>query len=177
MNTPRLLIVAAVLLAALAGGARSQTYPARERMRLALDIARFRGGDDSTSLVELHYSINRDALTFLRDSAGWGAAADMLLTGKSGDSLVLADRWLVPARLADTAGAKSGMNLVGVYPVQFRRGVYDIRLVARDRGAAGNRDSISVRVPVTPPPADRPVMSDIEFAASIKPGAKESPFT
>jgi GWxTD domain-containing protein len=166
-----------LLIAAGSGTARAQTYPAKERMRLMLDIARFRGADDSTALVEFHYSINRDALTFLHDSAGWGGAADLLLTGKSGDSLIIADRWLVPARLTDTAGDRKGMNLVGLYPVQFRAGIFDVRLVARDRANAGIRDSISVRVPVTPPPADRPAMSDIEFAASIKPGTKESPFT
>ncbi len=177
MNTPRLLLCAAVLIAAGSGGSRAQILPAKERLRLTLDIARFRGADDSTALVELHYSINRGALTLLRDSAGWGGAADMLLIGKSGDSLVFGDRWLVPARLADTAGVKNGMNLVGVYPVQLRTGIYDVRLVARDRANAGSRDSISVRLPVTPPAVDRPVMSDIEFAASIKPGAKESPFT
>jgi len=159
------------------GEARAQTYPAKERMRLTLDLARFRGGDDSTALVEFHYAINRDGLTFVRDSAGWSGAADLLLTGKTGDSLVFGDRWLVPARLTDTATDKQGMNLVGVYPVQIRAGTYDVKLLARDRWNGALRDSISARVPVVPPSVDRLVLSDIEFAASIKPGAKESPFT
>ncbi|HEX7571930.1 MAG TPA: GWxTD domain-containing protein [Bacteroidota bacterium] len=176
MKRSLMLLCAAGLIAAGNGNSTAQTYPAKEPMRISLDIARFRGADDSTSLVEFHYSINRDGLTFVHDSAGWTGSADLMLTGKTGDSLAFGDRWLVPARLADTAAVPRGMNLVGVYPVQVRGGEYIVKLLARDRQISGHRDSIIVRMPVAPPATDRVAMSDIEFAASIKSGSKESPF-
>jgi GWxTD domain-containing protein len=168
-------VCTAVLIAA---GSRSpaQTIPAKEPLRLSLDVGRFRGGDDSTSLVEFHYSVNRDGLVFAHDSAGWSGTADITLTGKTADSLGFADRWLVPARIADTAGLARGMNLVGVYPVQLRPGEYSVKLLAADRRFPGHRDSIIVRLPVAPPPTDKVAMSDIEFAAVIRAGSKESPF-
>jgi GWxTD domain-containing protein len=170
------ILCAAGLLAAGMGSSPAQTLPAREPLRITMDITRFRGADDSTSLVEFHYSINRDGLTFVHDSAGWSATADLLLKGMVSDSLGFGDRWLVPSRLTDTAAVTRGMNLVGVYPVQIRGGEYAVKLLARDRQSPGRRDSITVRMPVVPPPTDRVAMSDIEFAASIKSGAKESPF-
>ena len=176
MKQSLILLCAAGLIAAGNGNSPAQTYPAKEPMRISLDVARFRGADDSTSLVEFHYSINRDGLTFVRDSAGWGGSADLMLTGRTGDSLAFADRWLVPAKLADTAALPRGMNLVGVCQVQVRAGEYLVKLLARDRQRPGNRDSIVVRMPVAPPATDRVAMSDIEFAASIRSGTKESPF-
>ena len=176
MKQTMMLLCAAGLIASGNVHAQAQTLPAKEPLRISLDVARFRGADDSTSLVEFHYSINRDGLTFVRDSAGWSASADLLLTGRTGDSLGFGDRWLVPARLTDTAAVVRGMNLVGVYPVQVRAGEYAVKLLARDRQSSGRRDSITVRMPVAPPATDRVAMSDIEFAASIKTGSKESPF-
>ncbi len=176
MKQTMILLCAAGLIAAGKGNSPAQTYPAKEPVRISLDIARFRGADDSTSLVEFHYAINRDGLTFLRDSAGWSGGADLTLTGRTGDSLAFGDRWLVPARLADTAAVAQGMTLVGVYPVHLRAGVYAVKLLCRDRQNSGRRDSITVRMPVAPPATDRVAMSDIEFAAAIRAGGKESPF-
>ena len=176
MKLTRLIVLAAALAASGSVDAVAQTYPPKEQVRLTLDIARFRGADDSTALVEFHYAVNRDGLTFQRDSAGWSAAVDLTLTGNTGDSVVFADRWLAPARLADTADAKPGMSLVGLYSVQLRAGEYAIRILGKDRFAPLRRDSITLRLPVLPPGSDRVVLSDIEFATTIKPGSKESPF-
>ncbi|HTO94106.1 MAG TPA: hypothetical protein VMM80_07020, partial [Bacteroidota bacterium] len=176
MKRTAILLCAAGAIAAGNGVSPAQTYPAKEPLQILLDIARFRGADDSTALVEFHYSVNRDGLTLMRDSAGWSGAADLTLTGKSGDSLAFADRWLVPSRLSDTAGVARGMMLVGVYQVQVRAGNYAVKLLGRDRQIPGRRDSITIRLPVAPPATDRVAMSDIEFAVSIKAGAKESPF-
>jgi len=176
MNHPMMFFSVAAVIAAGGGDSRAQTYPAREPLRLSLDIARFRGADDSTALVEFHYSINRDGLTFVRDSAGWHGAVELNLTGKAGDSTAFAARWLVPSTLPDTAGVTHGMNLVGVYPAPVRAGEYGVRFSGRDRNSPARSDSISVRLPVAPPATDRIVMSDIEFATSIAQGSKESPF-
>jgi GWxTD domain-containing protein len=176
MKQLSIFFCAAALASAVTGSSSAQTIPAKERLQLTLDIGRFRGADDTTALVEFHYSINRDGLTFVHDSAGWSGGADITLTAQAGDSLVLGSRWLVPSRLADTADARRGMNLVGIYSVQLRGGEYLVKLLGRDRQNPAHRDSITVRMPVAPAPPDRLVMSDIEFASSIKPGSKESPF-
>jgi GWxTD domain-containing protein len=170
------LLYALVIIAGGWGSSPAQQVVPKEPLRISLDIARFRGADDSTALVEFHYSINRDGLTFLRDSAGWSGGAELTLTGKMSDTLAFGDRWLVPAKLADTAALRPGMNLVGVYAIQLRSGDYATRLLVRDRNAAGRRDSVVLRIPVSPPATDRIALSDIEFAATIRPGSKESPF-
>jgi GWxTD domain-containing protein len=175
MKRSYMFLCSACLLAAK-GDSPAQTYPAKEPLRISMDVARFRGADDSTSLIEFHYSVNRDGLTFFRDSAGWSGAAEMTLTGETGDSLAFGDRWLVPTRLADTSSTAHGMNLVGMYAVQLHGGVYAVKLVGRDRHASGRRDSVTVTMPVRPPATDRLVLSDIEFATSIKPGTRQSPF-
>lgn len=176
MTNAMKLFCALVIIAGGRGGAQAQPPAPTEPVRISLDIARFRGADDTTALVEFHYSINRDGLTFFRDSAGWVGGAELTLTGKTSDTLAFGDRWLVPAKLADTAAPQRGMNLVGVYTVQLRAGEYAIKLLARDRHAPGRRDSVILRLPVSPPATDRIALSDIEFAASIRPGSKESPF-
>ena len=176
MKQTSLLIVAAALTAAGISSTAAQTYPPKEPVRLTLDIARFRGADDSTALVEFHYAVNRDGLTFQRDSAGWAGAVDITLTGKAGDSIAFGDRWLAPSKLADTADVKPGMSLVGMYSVQLRAGEYAVKILGRDRYSPLRRDSIIVRLPVVPPVNDRVVLSDIEFATTIRPGTKDSPF-
>jgi len=171
-----MMILAAALAALAPGGARSQTLPARDPMHVMLDISRFRGADDSTALLEVHYAINRDGITLARDSAGWAGGAQVTILGRSHDSLSFGDRWLVPARIPDTAGAVRGMNMVGVYQVQMRRGEYALTMICRDRLAPARADSTTVSLNVVPPPTDRVALSDIEFAASIRQGRKESPF-
>ena len=176
MNHTTKLLCAIGIIAGMWGSALAQHFPPADPVRISLDIARFRGADDTTALVEFHYSINRDGLTFLRDSAGWNGGAELTLTGKASDTLAFVDRWLVPAKIADTASLQRGMNLVGVYAVQLRAGEYAVKLLVRDRHATGRRDSVLLRLPVSPAATDRIALSDIEFAASIRPGSKESPF-
>jgi len=171
-----LLILAAALSAGAPSAVRSQTLPAREPVHVALDVCRFRGPDDATALIEIHYAINRDGLTLARDSAGWAGGAQITVLGTARDSLAFGERWLVPARVADTAGAPRGMNMVGVYQVQLRRGEYTLKMICRDRLAPARCDSIVMPLVVVPPAADRVALSDIEFAATIRQGEKDSPF-
>jgi len=171
-----LIVLAALAAAAGPGAADAQTIPAREPIHVALDISRFRGADDSTALIEIHYAINRDGVTLAQDSAGWDGAAQVTVTGRMHDTLAFGDRWLVPAHVGDTAGAVRGMNMVGVFQVQLHRGDYTLKMQCLDRFAPSRTDSTVIALPVVPPPADRVALSDIEFAASIRQGAKESPF-
>ncbi|HTO94350.1 MAG TPA: GWxTD domain-containing protein, partial [Bacteroidota bacterium] len=128
------------------------------------------------ALVEIHYAINRDGITLAHDSAGWSGGGQVTVLGKSHDTLVFGNRWIVPAHVADTAGAVRGMNMVGVFQVQLRKGDYALAMICRDRLAPSRADSVTVPFSVVPPATDRVALSDIEFAASIRAGSKESPF-
>ena len=170
------IVLAGVLAALAPGAARAQSLPARDPVHVMIDIARFRGGDDSTALIEIHYAINRDGITLARDSAGWAGGAQVTVLGRLHDTLAFGDRWLVPARIPDTAGAVHGMNMVGVYQLQLRRGEYALKVICRDRLVPSRADSVTVPLNVVPPRTDAVAVSDIEFAASIRAGTKESPF-
>ena len=156
--------------------ASAQTLPPREPFRLNLDCARFRGGDDSVSHVEVYYSFPRRALSFRADSVGFSGAGDITLLIKKADSLVFGDRWLVPHILRDTSVSSQGMSLVGNYSVQLPGGDYILKMIARDRLNAAHADSVSLRLPIRPYRTDKVMVSDIEFAGNIRQGTKGGPF-
>ena len=154
----------------------AQNLQPLERFHVSLDVARFRGADDSTALVEIHYAVGQGGLTYVHDSAGWSAGAELTLFVKYKDSTIFGDRWLVPHSITDTAKARQGMSLVGAYSLPLGKGDYRLIMIGRDRFALARRDSIQLRLPVVPPPTNRLTLSDIEFAASIKTAAKQGPF-
>jgi len=166
----------AVLVILTVGGLHAQEIPAKEPFRLSADVARFRGADDSTSTIEVHYAIAQAGLNYTRDSSGWRGAADITILARKKDSLMYGDRWLVPHAVSDTAAIKTGMNLVGVYPFQLNRGEYVLTIIARDRYGPGRLDSAVIKIPVKPVITDRVMLSDIEFASVIRQGSKQSPF-
>lgn len=168
------LLAAVLMIAAL--HAAAQTRAAREPFRLTVDLSRFRGADDSSLTVEIHYAITQGGLSYRQDSAGWSAAADVTVLARSKDSLVFGDRWLVPHTVQDTTGANPGMTLVGVYSLQLSAGDHSVTVIGRDRNGPGRIDSVVMRVPIAPAPTDKPAMSDIEFATSIHPGVTQGPF-
>jgi len=49
MKQSLMLLCAAGLIAGARGNSIAQTFPARQPLRISLDIARFRGADDSTA--------------------------------------------------------------------------------------------------------------------------------
>ncbi len=166
-----------LLLLSIAAEGRGQVVPPKQPLRLGVDAARFRGADDTTGTVEIHYSVGQAGLSYMPDSAGYDCAADVTFLLRMRDSLVLADRWLVPHDVRDTSEIKSGMNLVGVYPVQLPRGDYVLKAVVRDRHAPQRMDSTTLRFPVRPVPTDKIMLSDIEFASAIRPSKQKTPFT
>lgn len=176
MSAHRVLIPLILLAVLLCGSAPSQIVPPREKMGIATDIYRFRGGDDDHLLIEVAYAFPEHSLTYQSDSAGFTSAADITLTVSRGDSLVHADRWLVPHTVSDTALLSRGMNLVGVYRFQLPEGEYTFRLNARDRYDPLRRDSLALRVPVQPLSTTTPALSDLQLASSIRQGNKESVF-
>lgn len=163
----------AVLLAVTA---TAQTIGPRAPFRVLGDVARFRGTDDSTGSLELYYAISQASLSYRKDSAGYSGGIDLtvLLYGK--DSLVYRDRWMVPSSITDTAALASGMNLVGAFPLSVRGGEYKARLIGRDRFDPARRDSMQIRFQIRPVATEKTVLSDLEFASSITPSQKRSPF-
>jgi GWxTD domain-containing protein len=172
----RILTVTAVLLLCAVSYAAAQIRASREPFRITTDISRFRGADDSSLTVEIHYAIAQGGLTYRPDSAGWSAAADVTVLARTGDSLAFGDRWLVPHVVQDTTHVNAGINLVGVYPLQLPEGDFMVTLIGRDRNGPGRADSVTMRVPIAPTPTDKPTLSDIEFATSIRQGATSGPF-
>ena len=166
----------ALMLSAGAHDAAAQMHGGREPFRLTADLARFRGADDSSLHVEVHYAVMQGGLTYRVDSAGWSAGADVTLIVRSKDSVVFGDRWLVPHVVTDTAKFQAGLNLVGVYPVQLPSGEYTLSLLGRDRNNPERIDSVVIRFPVVIVPANRVSLSDIEFASSIRQSATRGPF-
>jgi GWxTD domain-containing protein len=147
-----------------------------EPFRLAVDISRFRGGDDEHANVEVYYGFPRRSLTYVSDSLGLVGAADITLLVRQGDSLLYADRWLVPHVLHDTSTTMGSMTLVGIYSIQLKAGEYLLTFLARDRHDPKRADSLRVKLPIHLFAVDKPTLSDIEFASSIRQGEKGSPF-
>jgi len=143
-----------------------------DRLTLSADVYRFRGGDDQNVLIEIAYAFGERTLTYKPDSAGLIAAVDLTVGITLKDSLVHADRWLVPHSVRDTSGFVQGMNLVGLYRLQLGAGDYIMSLVARDRYNAARRDSLTLRLPVRLPSTTQPALSDVELATVIRQGNK-----
>jgi hypothetical protein len=103
---------------------QAQVAAPRQPLRISVDVARFRGGDDNHSYIEVYYAFPRSSLTFTKDSTGFSAGLDITLRVFQKDSAVLADRWLVPQVLAEAVSDSPVLNLVGLAQVQLMQGEY-----------------------------------------------------
>lgn len=148
---------------------------AAEPMKVYMDYARFRG-DDQNIFVEFYYSIPQRSLSYVRDSAGLKAGADVTLTIAKGDSTVYADRWVVPHVVADEQAIARSINLVGATGLMLRAGEYHARMVGRDLNNPARVDSVALRLPVTMIDKTKLMLSDIELAASIRQGGEGGQF-
>lgn len=162
------LLACGLVTTAASAVLQAQVAAARQPVRISVDVARFRGGDDKHAFVEVYYSFPRNSLTFTKDSAGYTAGLDITLRVFQKDSLVVADRWLVPQASAEAVGDSPVVNLVGLAQVQLMQGEYLFRVLGRDRFDLQRVDSITLRVPVQPVAPNGPVLSDLEFASSIR---------
>jgi len=145
---------------------------ARENLRLVADFSRFRGSDDTSTLVEIAYSLPEPGITYRADSAGFSGAADISLIVLRGDSAVFADRWLVPHAVRDTATLQQSMNLVGIYKLQLGEGDYQFKFITRDQNDPLRRDSLLMRIPLRKLGSAKPVLSDVSLASTIRQGTK-----
>jgi GWxTD domain-containing protein len=154
----------------------TQTVLPREPLRLHADYARFRG-DDKNMFVEVYYSFPQRSITYKAEESGFRGSVDVTLMIMQKDSMVYADRWVVPHTVKDTSGIQTGMNLVGVTNIGLPEGEYTLKMIGRDKHNATRKDSVSMRLPVKMVGEGKMAVSDIELATNIKQqGSKASPF-
>ena len=170
----RWVVIGALLLAASIG--LGQTFGPKAPFRLSVDVSRFRGGEDSLVSVELAYSFARQSLTYRADSSGYSGGADITMFIRKADSLVYADRWIVPYVLQDTSAITGGLSLVGNYKMHLPSGEYIFKVLGRDRQETQRMDSVLLRVPIQPFTTGKPVLSDVQFASIVRQGTEGSPF-
>lgn len=172
MKTLKQLLIACSFLIG-ANHIVAQMPPPSEPLRISVDFARFRG-DDNNVYVEVYYSVAQRMLSYTTDTAGYKAGVELLMSISAKDSIVLADRLLMPHTTKDTI--TSALNLVSLTNMMLPEGEYRLKVVAKDVNDPSRRDSaehlLSVRVPKT----KRLILSDIELASLIRKGAQTSPF-
>jgi hypothetical protein len=163
------------MLAAIAASNAQEIQP-QEPLRITLDCSRFRGPDDTTAQVELYYSFPQAALTYVPDSAGYKGMLDATVTIKMKDSVIYMARWLAPHLVSDTSMITPGMNLVSIHSMSLTGGEYTLRFVGRDMANASRKDSVMFRLSVHPVGQGKTVLSDVEFASTIRLSDQKSVF-
>jgi len=149
--------------------------PPSDSMRIHVDYARFRG-DARTLYVELYYAFSQRSLTYREDSSEVQAGVDLSVMIHTGDSLVFADRWIIPHKLSDVTTAERNLNLVAISAVQLPYGDHRATLIGCDRNNPRRCDTLIFDIPVRSVDTARVVLSDIELATSIVSGSEASPF-
>lgn len=167
LNTFRNTLVGSLVLLSIPA-VFAENVPPREPLRISVDASRFRGPDDSTAQVEVYYGFPQAGLTYVADSAGYTGTLDVTLTASLKDSLVYASRWLAPHTVMDTSAITRGVNLVSMHPVSLPGGEYVVKVLVRDLADQTRKDSVLLRLPVRPVGDDKTVLSDVEFASSIR---------
>jgi GWxTD domain-containing protein len=166
----------APLLVLAAGLLQAQILAPTENLQLRCDYARFRG-DDKNMYIQVYYSLSQRAITYKQEDAGFKGGIELTLLALIKDSVVYADRWMVPHVVKDTTSLGSGMNLIGATSFGLPEGEYTLKVIGRDKQNGVRRDSLLLRLPVKMIPDDRMSLSDIELASSIKQhGNPSSPF-
>jgi GWxTD domain-containing protein len=168
-----LILVVLLCTAAISFG---QTLLPSQPLHIGLDVARFRGADDTTASLEVYYSVPQTSVTYRADSAGFLGGIDVTILVKQKDTLRHAERWLVPAVVKDTSTMQSSVNLVGVYTISAGRGEYTVKLICRDRFNMQRKDSAAIRFPLVPVGSGKVQFGDIELASSIKQTTQQGPF-
>ncbi len=169
------ILVFVLFMGMILQASAAQVRVPSEPLRLFVDFARFRG-DTRSLYVELYYLFSQRSLTYQPDSTGFGAGVDLTLLVYHRDSLVYADRWVVPHRMTDSVGGDDGVNLVAVSALQLPDGDYTATIVGRDINNPVRKDTVSIRIPVRSIDTTRVVLSDLELASGIRPGSGKSPF-
>lgn len=174
VNVPKVISLCVLLWCAFVQ-MLGQTISPREPLRLRVDAARFRG-DEQSVYVEVYYSFPQAGLLYRADSTVFTGGVDLSVSVALRDSMVYADRWLVPHILSDTSKLSAGTNLVGVANFPLGPGDYRLKVLGRDRNDASRKDSVVLRLPIRLPDKENVSLSDLQLASSIGAGSKGTPF-
>lgn len=168
MNTRNLIII---LLVCAAFQLSAQS---KQDIALHIDAAAFKY-DETTSYLEVYYSLPRAALRYERnDGQFFGSAIfQLVMQNANADMTPLTKVWRVPVSMADTAGIAEKM-LIGKLGFSIEPGKYTISLTGYDERLPGKRDSVSMPFEVRNLAIRSPHFSDIELSTSIQKLAPDS---
>ena len=169
------MIALLLMLGIPLGLATSQIMVPSDSLHLFVDFARFRG-DSSNTYVELYYSFSQRSLTYREDSTGFHAGVDLTLLVRRGDSVVYADRWLVPHLRKSFEESADEMNLVAISALQLPEGQYRATILGHDFNNSARTDTVVVSIPIRVVDTTRVVLSDLELASSIAQSEGGGPF-
>jgi GWxTD domain-containing protein len=173
MSTCSRRFLGTVVLFILALAVQAQTTLPLDPLKIAVDFARFRY-DEQDTYVEFYYSFAQRSLTYVPDKEGFKAGIEITISVVRKDSLVFADRLLVPHVAKDTGA--TAVNLISMSNARLADGDYILKVVARDVNNRIRADSTTQRLNVRAFPANKLALSDIQFASSIKKGKQGSLF-
>ncbi|MBI5472116.1 MAG: GWxTD domain-containing protein [Ignavibacteriae bacterium] len=167
------VLTLALMLVALSSATNAQPKQPRDPFRISVDYSRFRG-DDKNAYIEVYYSFPQRMLTHVPVPEGFKGGVDLTLTVLRKDSIVYADRSLVPSNTKDTSALT--LNLISLSNFMVPEGEYLLKVVAKDANDQSRHDSVLMRLPVKAHPSEKLALSDIEFASTIRKGKEGSPF-
>ncbi len=140
----------------------------KNQLRLEIDLANYRY-DDEKNLVELYYSINRSAITFIKSDNGYHASLLMrTMIQKQGDGIEpIVKIWRVPVSIQDTT-KMSDKSLVGKVHFFLEPSTYRMTLIAQDEGPHAIVDTAQINFEVSSFSHTNPSFSDIELCSSLQ---------
>ena len=140
----------------------------RSAFGINFDYARF-CDNDSTHYLELYFACYPQLVTLQRIENRYGGYVEIrsALRARGTDSVVTANRSLIPISVPDTSSAVYRNTLVGQLTYRIPSGAYDLSIVAIDSYSVSRRDSFHVPLDIVEP-ADGLTMSDVELCSAIR---------
>ena len=139
----------------------------QKRPRISVDFAQFQG-DSTRTKLEIYQSISRDNLVY--SSQGNVFVANFKLETKifQSDSLLLQGAMTESDTVTNRKELNSGQQFVYTIPFSMKPGQYEIISVLTDINSSFEIQGKNI-VDVTPIASSSLILSDIQFAMSIKP--------
>lgn len=144
------------------------------QLNFGLDVGLFRAQDDFV-LLEIYYSLFRNYLKFLPDSARWRAEFSLTAEIYANDSLLASDRWENMDVVDSLSQITPGQKLFGLGYFALKPGNYILKATLRDHVSQLEKQRERQLV-IAPIPADKLLLSDIELATQIKPSQQQGLF-
>ncbi len=156
----------AALTIALGGWVNSDAQSSGSAPLLWFDVYRF-PETDSTCIVELAYSIERNSLRFQNAGGYWVAGAEIENRFYRGDSLIFQTRFLVEDTVGSKDQVRGGQKLLEFRRYRFRPGRYGIVVTLKDRHTGQTR-TLTDTVEVAGRRTKELVASDLILASSVR---------